>query len=151
VHRDLDALVQSGQALKVHGGVKLAAPSPLAARSMPICHLCQAAVPDRTAFVVHTAQGQVLDACCPHCGLVLMSVTEGVVSALAKDFIYGRMVNCWQATCLVECEISICCAPSVLCFSSLNDAARFQSGFGGRIMAFGEAQHYLVQNHRGLS
>jgi DeoR family transcriptional regulator, copper-sensing transcriptional repressor len=147
VHRDLDALVQSGLAVKVHGGVKLPAapPSPTTALT---CSMCQGSVPDRTAFVIRTTQGERLDACCPHCGLLLLDQIESIVSALAKDFIYGRMVNCWQAAYLVDCEISLCCVPAVLCFASTSDAHRFQMGFGGQVMNFAEAQNHLIDNHR---
>lgn len=148
VHRDLDALAQSGLALKVHGGVKLAAPNPIIGHSSTSCSVCQTTAPERTAFVVHTADGQVLEACCPHCGLLLLHETDQVVSALAKDFIYGRMVNCWQAAYLVDCEISLCCVPAVLCFATPSDASRFQMGFGGRVMNFTDAQNHLVMNHR---
>jgi DNA-binding Lrp family transcriptional regulator len=153
VHRDLDALVQSGAAVKVHGGVKLpeAQPSANRAVSSPTCAMCHISIPDRTAFVIRTAQGERLDACCPHCGLLLLDQIEHVVSALVKDFIYGRMVNCWQAAYLVECDISLCCMPAVLCFASQSDAARFQMGFGGKVMNFAEAQNYLIRNHRSLS
>lgn len=149
VHRDLDALVQSGMALKVHGGVKLATiPT---ARSAAACDLCQGNTVERTSVVIRTRQGETLEACCPHCGLLLLCQTDEVVSALAKDFIYGRMVNCWQASYLVECEISLCCVPAVLCFACEADALRFQMGFGGTVMNFAEVQNHLVNNHRSLS
>jgi len=150
VHRDLDALVQSGMALKVHGGVRLAAIQP-SARSGASCDLCQGNTVDRTSVVIRTHQSQQLEACCPHCGLLLLHQTDDVVSALAKDFIYGRMVNCWQAFYLLDCEINLCCVPAVLCFASQADASRFQMGFGGTVMNFAEAQNYLVNNHRSVS
>jgi Fe2+ or Zn2+ uptake regulation protein len=148
VHRDLDMLAKSGLAQKVHGGVRLAQPA--RASSTPSCSLCQMTVTDRTAFVIHTNQGHVLDACCPHCGLLLLTETEGVVSALAKDFIYGRMVNCWQAAYVMEADIHLYCVPAVLCFASQADALRFQKGFGGSVMTFEQAQNHLISSHRSI-
>ncbi len=142
VHRDLDALVEAGQAIKVHGGVKLMT-APVE-RSVAACQMCQIVVPERTAFVVHTVAGETLEACCPHCGLMLMRVRDDVATALAKDFIYGRMVNSWHATYLVGCDINLCCTPSVLCFATPNDARRFRMGFGGEIMTFDGAQDFLM-------
>lgn len=150
VHRDLDALVQSGMALKVHGGARLASIQP-SGRSAASCALCQGAIVERTAVVIRTAQGETLDACCPHCGLLLLHETDDVVSALAKDFIYGRMVNSSQASYLLGCEINLCCVPAVLCFASEADALRFQIGFGGTVMNFAEAQNHLVNDHRSVS
>lgn len=151
VHRDLDQLVRSGQVVKVHGGVRLAEAHPLADRLVAGCRMCQTSVPERTAFVIHTQQGQLLDACCPHCGLLLLAETNQVVSALTKDFLYGRTVNCWQATYLVDSDIQLCCIPSVLCLAHPHDAQRLQMGFGGHVMNFTDAQNHMLNNHRKVS
>ncbi|MBL8120595.1 MAG: DeoR/GlpR transcriptional regulator [Anaerolineae bacterium] len=147
VHRDLDALVRAGQAVKVHGGVRTAPLRAPGERMQLECAMCHNPVTERTVFVLHTRSGAVLHACCPHCGLMLMGQTPDLALALAKDFIYGRMVNCLQAVFLAESSISLCCIPSVLCFSCEDDARRFQAGFGGRIMDCVEARDYLGHHH----
>jgi len=152
VHRDLDVLEQSGVVEKVHGGVILASSRPLrVSATAPSCKLCDASVSARTTFVIQLESGEQCYACCPHCGFLMLNDIQGVVSVLARDFIYGRMVNAGQATFLLESDITLCCAPSVLCFSGHHDAARFQQGFNGHIMTFAEAQIYLLHHHRNIT
>jgi hypothetical protein len=148
IHRDVDALVQAGQAAKVHGGVTLPVKT-TSTSSTPRCALCREAVPARSDVVIHLDTGKVLEACCPHCGLILLGMTEGVVSALAKDFLYGQMVECRHAAYVVGSEVALCCRPSVLCFATLREAQQFQSGFGGQVMDFSEVQRGLNHTHAG--
>jgi len=144
IHRDVDVLVQTGQATKVHGGVT----QPVAvSQSTSRCAMCRNAVPERTAVVIHLASGRTLEACCPHCGLMLVVHTQNMISALAKDYLYGQMINCRSATYLINSDVSLCCQPSVLCFASQHDAQRFQQGFGGVTMSFDETVHWLISNH----
>lgn len=147
VHRDVDALVRLGQVTKVHGGVKLGQSTTQSSPQMPICRLCNSPIPERTSVILNLPSGETLEACCPHCGLMLAE-SKQPTSILMKDFIYGRIVNGLQAAFLVGCEIKLCCVPSVICFASMEDATRFQMGFGGCVMSFAEAQHTLVNDHR---
>lgn len=141
VHRDLDRLAKAGAVRKVYGGVELA--KPVSVSQPPTCAMCRVEVPARTAVVAQTPAGEPLQACCPHCGLL----SEHHASALARDFIYGRMVNAAQAAYVVESRIHLCCVPSVLCFINWEDAASFQRGFGGYTMSFEEARAYLRDRH----
>jgi nitrous oxide reductase accessory protein NosL len=68
-----------------------------------------------------------------------------VVTALASDFLYGRMVNARQAAFLFGSSVDLCCAPSVLCFSNDADAQRFQAGFGGQVYNLEQAIVQLNQ------
>lgn len=147
VHRDLDQLVKSGQVEKVHGGVVRAEARPRHIRALQICRLCDTPVSERTQLIIHPAQGEPLYACCPHCGILLLSDTVQAVSVLAKDFIYGRMVNARTAAYLVNSDITLCCQPNYLCFACTGDALKFQQGFGGQVMTFDEAQAALVAAH----
>ena len=148
VHRDLDQLERDGHVEKVHGGVLLAGRRTPRVTSTQECRLCSASVQERTAFVIQTAQGDQRQACCPHCGFLLLNDLDSVSSVLARDFIYGRMVNAIQATYLLESDIRLCCVPSVLCFASREDAQRVQRGFNGRIATFAESRDFLYQRHR---
>ena len=149
VHRDLDWLAERRRVVKVHGAVIRAADDQPVRRSGPRCVMCERVVPYRTAFKIRTADGQTLHACCAHCGLLYLSERVDAVSALARDFLYGRMVNVRQAAYLFESSVSACCMPSVLCFATEDDARCFQTGFGGQTRTFADALETLLQHHHG--
>jgi DeoR/GlpR family transcriptional regulator of sugar metabolism len=142
IHRDLDRLAKTGLVQKVYGGVELAKPSPQT--QALTCALCHAEVPARTAFMAQTPSGERIPACCSHCGLLL---ADPLGSALARDFIYGRMVNVARAAYVVESRVHLCCIPSILCFTGLEDAESFQRGFGGQVMTFEDVRGYLKHHH----
>jgi DNA-binding Lrp family transcriptional regulator len=145
LHRDADALAQQGLVRKVRGGVARFA---LAQDANPnLCAMCQSGLAVRTSFVVQTSSST-LNACCAHCGLLLASDTQNVTSVLARDFLYGRMVNAFQAGFLLHSDVRLCCEPGVLCFSSLEDAQKFSIGFGGEAVPYPEAVRRLREGHR---
>jgi DeoR family transcriptional regulator, copper-sensing transcriptional repressor len=142
-YRDARALVQTGLALKTSGGVRLA-PPPDSPPSDGKCLFCGAPVNERAPFVFQLQDGSQRRACCPHCGLMSLNHPK-IVTALASDFLYGRMVNARQATFLFGSSVHLCCAPSVLCFASEGDARRFQTGFGGQVFSLEQAVAELHQ------
>jgi len=146
VHRDLDRLESDGLVEKLHGGVRLARKA--AADTLAGCAVCGKPVPERTTFVVETPGGERLQACCPHCGFLLLGRQAEVTSVLAVDFIHGHMVNALQATFLIEPDLRLCCVPTVLCFASRGDAERFRAGFGGELLGFDEAYRHLSGLHQ---
>ncbi len=148
VHRDLDQLVKAGQVEKVHGGVIRAESRPRNNRAMQRCYLCDSPISERTQVIIQPAQGDPIYACCPHCGLLLLADSIQPISILAKEFIYGRMVNARTAAYLVNSDITLCCQPSYLCFASTQDAIKFQKGFSGQIMTFDEARLALTAEHQ---
>ena len=147
VHRDLDALVKEGLVHKSYGHASLIERKLESGSSPAICALCRVEVPHRTAFTIHLSDGAQLDACCPHCGLLLLRQQSRAISALMRDFIYGRMVNVLQAVYVVESRVHLCCVPTVLCFASLDDADSFTRGFGGQSMNFDQVTAYLGEQH----
>lgn len=147
VHRDLDALARAGLAEKVHGGVTLPDVRHMTAGEGAACKCCNLPLTSRAAFVIQTEGGEHFQACCPHCGLLLLN-DHPASAVLAKDFLYGRMVNAWQAVYLLESDVTLCCVPSVLCFATLADAEHFQQGFHGTVMMFDDALDYMTGRHR---
>jgi hypothetical protein len=133
-YRDVHALVAAGLAVKTSRGVRLA-PLPETAPETPgRCFFCGGAIKDRTMFMIEMQDGSRRSACCSHCGLIALA--PEMHSALARDFLYGRMVNVRQASFLLGSSINICCEPSVLCFANEGEAGCFQLGFGGQVYPF---------------
>jgi DeoR family transcriptional regulator, copper-sensing transcriptional repressor len=137
-YRDAKTLVEAGLAVKTNGGIKLFPPSGKPGQTGK-CDFCGAMVDERTIFIIQMGDGSRQQACCPHCGLLAL-MRPGAVSALASEFLYGRMINARQATYLVQSSISPCCEPSVLCFANEDEARRFQLGFGGTLCNLDEAR-----------
>ena len=143
VHRDLDALANSGHLAKTRGGAVL----PPLATSIPSapghCAMCNQSVPARTAVIIQSPESGHLSACCPHCGLTLLAQNPKATVAMVADFIYGRMVGASEAVYLVDCSVTLCCEPSILAFTGPDQAISFQKGFGGEIMGLAQALGYL--------
>jgi DNA-binding transcriptional ArsR family regulator len=145
IHRDLDTLVEAGFVEKVHGGVTLIS-EPEIKDNTRFCRMCAMPITPRTMVIIHLISGEILRACCPHCGLLLMKELA-IKSALTPDFIYGRMTNMLQAFYVIESRILLCCSPSVLCFTLYEDALSFQVGFGGQIVGYPEALDLMSDKH----
>ena len=140
IHRDLSQLADEGLLEKVFGGAVAVVQEPAGKEG---CVMCGMGNQERTAFVVNCADGSQLQACCPHCGIMVLTAREQAVSAMAADFLHGRMINVRSAFFLVDPDLTVCCTPTVLCFGTQRDAEKFQSGFGGEIMNLVQAQTYL--------
>ncbi len=141
VHRDLNRLAAEGRVQKTHGGATLAAPPEM---DKGECAMCGKPVVERTAFVISLEDGKRRRACCPHCGLMLQQKTGGIV--LTTDFLHGHMLSASQAVYLIQSDLTVCCAPSVLSFGSRQEAEKFRKGFGGQLVDMAEAIGFL---HRG--
>ncbi|MBP6015310.1 MAG: DeoR/GlpR transcriptional regulator [Candidatus Promineofilum sp.] len=148
IHRDLDRLAADGLARKVRGGVVAVDNDAADVPSRARCALCGKRPPRRTAWVITPEGAEALHACCAHCGLLLLGHTAGNPVALATDFLYGRMVNAYQATYVMDSDIGLCCVPGVLCFATSHDAERYGAGFGGRRLTYDEALPAVGDAHR---
>jgi DNA-binding Lrp family transcriptional regulator len=147
VHRDLDKLSELHIVKKSRGGVILA-PQNTPNAKRRVCAMCAARVTDRSEFIILRSEESQVNACCPHCGMLLLSEKEKADSVLARDFLHGRMVNAYQAYYVVESDVRLCCVPSMLCFTSRSAAEKFQRGFGGQAMTFSKAVAYLTETHK---
>ena len=149
VHRDLDRLAGAGYLAKTRGGATLpsrAAPDPSTA---DLCAMCNRAISMRTAVIIQCPRRGRLCACCPHCGLALANLGHPTDLMLVTDFLYCRMISASEAIYLVDSEVPLCCCPGILAFANLQDAVRFQRGFGGEVMDLMRTQD-LLQHRMSL-
>jgi len=147
IHRDLDQLADQRLVRKVRGGVMGAHERESLPTNLNYCAMCGSIVSARTQVVIKKQDRSRLFACCPHCGIMLLADGTDIESALVQDYIYGRMVNIFQATYVVGSDVRLCCVPSILGFAGISDAQRFQRGFGGQLLNFTEALQHLAETH----
>lgn len=141
VHRDLDALEQSGKLRKVRGGAVLPGPPAAANEECITCHMRPRR---RLQVILHFSDGTEHRACCPHCGLLTMARSrDQITSMLVTDFLFERVTSARDASYVVAPDVALCCTPTVLAFESRRDAERFQIGFGGQVMDMEMALHFL--------
>jgi DeoR family transcriptional regulator, copper-sensing transcriptional repressor len=143
VHRDLNQLATAGLVIKTRGGVELPAHNAAGSAKAAGCGMCGGEVHARTAFTVQNQQGNLIRACCAHCGLLLLQLTSGAKAAFTNDFIHDRVVDARGAIYLIESQVSLCCVPSILSFLNVEEAHGFRCGFGGTVMDYAEIQHHL--------
>jgi DeoR/GlpR family transcriptional regulator of sugar metabolism len=142
IHRDLNKLAEAGVIHKVHGGATLF--EPLDVPNGPdICPMCNKVIRERTAFILHAADGTQIRACCPHCGIMLIEKMPDVNNALVTDFLYGTIVSINQVTFLMHSSVTVCCSPTILAFDKPDDAVRFQRGFGGTLADYQTARQFI--------
>lgn len=143
-YRDMKQLVSTGSVIRVQGGIAWA-PVQETSAAYNRCNQCGHSVESRTSFVIQLPVGGRLAACCPHCGLLLLGQHPEAVAALATDFLFTKKINVSQAVFLVNSDVTVCCSPSVLCFSHHSEAENFQKGFGGEALSYEAAQERITE------
>ncbi len=136
VHRDLNQLEKAGLLHKQHGGAILK--ETFANNEPNPCAMCGKSTVGRKVFILYLVSGEQKTTCCAHCGLMLLTTAKGVWQSMTMDFLHGHMVSTNQATYLIDCDLNICCVPTILTFGSRTEAERFQAGFGGKLASMDE-------------
>lgn len=145
IHRDLNKLAEAGIINKVHGGATLYQPTEKPV--VPdVCPTCRKPVNRRTAFILQSDNGDQTQACCAHCGLMIMLNAAQITNALTTDFLHGTIVSISQTTFLMHANLTICCSPTILTFDKPEDAIRFQRGFGGTLADFETARQFIADS-----
>jgi hypothetical protein len=141
-NRDVRQMEEEGSIRRERGGIAL--PNPV---SKPdTCCMCRRSVPDRTRFLFNSPSGEISTACCPHCGVSSLMGSNTSANVFATDFLFGTLISASAASYVIGSHVRLCCAPSVLSFEQLEDAQRFQTGFGGEVMNLSQAYEYLTGN-----
>ncbi len=143
IHRDLNRLAKLGHIQKTHGGASLTSEQSDLVKSP--CSMCGKTTIGQKVFTVHLSNGEQKNTCCAHCGLMLHTKTKGVWQSMTTDFLHGHMVSANQAIYLIGGDLNVCCVPSILTFGSRQEAERFQTGFGGKLINMKEAIQFLLE------
>lgn len=117
------------------------------------CDICRRHLHEETTYKIYLGSGEVLDACCPRCGLRFERSSDDVVSAQVADFITGEFVPADEALYLEGSMVQLCahdltqrdgmgvlyrlvwdrCLPSLLAFKTRVQAELFRRQNGGVI------------------
>ena len=126
----------------------------------PVCQICGRYVSKQTAFRVDTSSGAVR-ACCPACAMHYMLHHPGATQkAWATDFNSGRLIPAEKAYYDTGGDVQYCtahkppvergaegvsrrvydrCLPTLVAFSSREEADAYRQKHGGRVVTYDEA------------
>ena len=136
-YREIQEISQMGLGAKIPGGISRIENSPTR------CVQCRGETNARTLLIIEQKDGEKLAACCSHCGMMALANNTNISTAMTVDFVYGKMLNVSMAWYVLNSKVVLCCSPSILSFSSQDDATRFAQGFEGEVMDFTNAQKSL--------
>jgi hypothetical protein len=126
--------------------------------SSPNCDVCYRPLHKETYYRIHLSDGEVLDVCCPRCGLRFQEGRHDVVRTEVTDFDTRRLVHGDEAYYVEGSPVHFCshaplaedrsgtqyevswdrCLPSLIAFQSREAAVKFQDQNGGVIKTYDE-------------
>lgn len=110
------------------------------------CALCGKDIRARTACRITLDEGKELNACCSFCAAnIRRRIGRQPFDAVTVCYSTGEKIDFKTAYFVVESDETPCCTPSVLAFSSLEEAEKFVAGKSGRIMSVLEVMNYVEQ------
>ena len=150
-HRDLEQLEQRGAVKRIFGGAVPAVDRSAAAAqsggepaASRACTVCLRPPPPNLLYTITLTSGEQRFACCPHCGISAQLVLRDQVSlAMCVDYLNGHAHPAQETYFLLGSSAAPCCHPSLLTFSDLEVARRFQTGFGGNLGRMDDAMEFL--------
>ncbi|NGP46110.1 DeoR/GlpR transcriptional regulator [Bacillaceae bacterium SIJ1] len=145
IYRDIRPLIDQGDVIKTPGGITLAQNhTPPDADGRSLCVVCMKETNTRLAMQLMYDDLHIEQACCAHCALLRASQTHGLTHLLGKDYLTDTTINGLQASYLIGSEARVqCCDPQVLLFDRMEEAQKFQRGFGGTLLPYSEAMHHF--------
>ncbi|RMA97681.1 NosL protein [Hydrogenothermus marinus] len=147
IYRDIKQLEKTGEIIRKHGSILLNTKENKESKTVDTCPICEKAITRSHPYKIVIEDKKTLEACCEHCGFLLHKKYEDKeVSAITYDFITENPITAFNAYFVVASSAKPCCSPSVIPFSSKEDAEKFAKGFGGKVLNFFEAYNEIVNS-----
>ncbi len=120
------------------------------------CDICKRHLHEEISYKIFLSSGDVLDACCPRCGLRFERANDDVVAAKVADFTTGELVPAEGAYYVEGSMVHLCahdliqrdamgvlyrlvwdrCLPSLVAFKTKGQAELFRRQHGGEINTY---------------
>lgn len=125
----------------------------------PVCEACHRAIHGETYYRVFVEGGEVEHVCCPRCGLRFQDGRTDVTGADASDYNTQERIPVEEAIFVEDSDVVMCrhdnrvekdlsggqyaltwdrCLPSLVAFSTREDAETFQRESGGELKTYAE-------------
>ena len=145
IYRDIKYLEKQGEIIRKHGSILLNTKENKETKTVDTCPICEKPITRAHPYKIKIENKKTLEACCEHCGFLLhKQYHDKQVSAITYDFITENPITAFNAYYVVGSSAKPCCSPSVIPFSSKEDADKFAKGFGGKVLSFLEAYNEIV-------
>lgn len=120
----------------------------------PLCPACFREMHSVTQYSIHLDSGEVVDACCPRCGLAFQAGRSDVAFVTVADFNSKTALSVEEAFYVEGSRVHMCCSgepvrkdsegatyrlvmdrcmPSLVAFATLEEARRFAELKGGEV------------------
>lgn len=125
----------------------------------PVCSVCKRVMHKVTTYRISLGRGEVIEVCCPRCGLYLQQVQDDIVKKEVADFSSGALLDAEKAYYVEGSSVHLCCSdeavqkdrsgmryertwdrclPSLIAFRTEEDAERFVQQHGGAVKVYSE-------------
>lgn len=135
VYRDIKQLIDQQKIVKTSNGISLTKETIAPSNH---CSYCYKGINTRLSVQLIKTNHQVEQTCCIHCGLLRYQETQAEISQIiCRDFLHDTTLSAKTGFFLINPDLhSNCCQPQLLTFNSMDEAIKFQTGFGGDIYNF---------------
>lgn len=124
-----------------------------------VCSVCQRPMHKVTTYRLSLISGEVVEVCCPRCGLYLQGSRDDIVKSEVADFNSGAFLDSQKAYYVEGSSVHLCCSagdlqkdragvsyertwdrclPSLVAFKSEEEAGQFIQQHGGVLKVYAD-------------
>ena len=135
IYRDIKPLIDEQKIVKTSNGITLTKEID---NSSNHCSYCFKGINTKLSVQLIKINHQIEQTCCIHCGLLrYRDIQQEISQIICRDFLHDTTLSAKTGFFLINPDLHTnCCQPQVLTFNSIDEANKFQMGFGGDIYNF---------------